>query len=541
MSQVQPSSPSTSLPAVESLARGFVTSYREHPARPALEVGGSVLTYAELMREAATLVNALERHDLPADPPLTAIFGRRSKTAYAGLLAALLRGHGYVPLNPTFPAERTRLMLRKSECRAIVVDHDAAAQLPTILQDLDRRAVVVLPDHAEVSSLRGRFPDHVFVGAADLETTDEWDPPQVDEDAIAYILFTSGSTGTPKGVAVAHRNVHAFLDYVVPLLEVEPDDRFSQVSEMTFDVSVFDMFAAWERGACVCSPSPSDLLRLDRFIQRSAISVWFSVPSAAIVIRRLGGLKENLYPTLRVSLFAGEPLPAEIAAEWAKAAPNSLLENWYGPTELTIDCTRYRWTDESHRDVHLGIVPIGVEFPGMDVLVANEATLLPVGPGEAGELLMTGPLMTLGYWKDPERTAEAYVVPPGETQRWYRTGDRVDRTPEGLLRYLGRVDHQIKVRGHRVELGEVEAVVRDESGQQAVVAVGWPRNESSASAIEVFVEATSVDSNTLRERLATRLPYYMVPRRIHALEQLPLNTNGKFDRNALLDLLDAER
>ena len=499
-----------------------------------------MLSYADLMRSAATIVSALESRDAGSEPPLTAVFGRRSETAYAGLLAALLRGHGYVPLNPTFPTERTRLMLSKSKCRGMIVDRHAAVQLPELLEGLDHRMLVVLPEDPDVKSLRDRFPDHAFVGSNDLDAVEEWEAPRVDDDAIAYILFTSGSTGTPKGVAVAHRNVHAFLDYVVPLLELRSDDRFSQVSEMTFDVSVCDMFAAWSTGACVCCPSANDLLRLDRFIQNHEISVWFSVPSAAIVIRRLGGLKANHFPTLRVSLFAGEPLPGEIAIDWSKAAPNSILENWYGPTELTIDCTRYRWTEDSPRDVHLGIVPIGLPFPKMDVLIADVETLQSVSDGEAGELLMTGPLMTLGYWEDAERTAQAYVVPPGETRRWYRTGDRVDRTRDGLLRHLGRVDHQIKVRGHRVELGEVEATVRDESGLQAVVAVGWPRNESSVSGIEVFVEADEVDSNQLRERLAARLPYYMVPRNIHALEQLPLNANGKFDRGVLLGLLESQ-
>jgi len=527
---------------VSSLVAGFVRSYREHPNRPALEVGGRVLTYADLMRESATIANALERNAPRTGPPLTAVFGRRSKTAYAGVLAALLRGHGYVPLNPLFPPERTQLMLVRSQCCALVVDDDATSQLPQILDGVDRRLLVVLPDDADVGALRRRFRTQTFMGSADLETVEAYETPDVDDEALAYLLFTSGSTGTPKGVAVAHRNVRAYLDYMTSLYGVHPEDRVSQLAEMTFDASVFDIWLPWERAACLCCPSDTELRRVDRFIRGSAISICFSVPSAAIVLQRLGLLREDRFPSLRVTVFCGEPLPGDVASAWAAAAPNSIVENLYGPTELTVSCTRYRWTDTSPHDVHLGLVPIGFPHPGMDMLIVDEETLRPVNHGEAGELLMTGAQMTLGYWDDPERTDAAYVIPPGESRRFYRTGDRVDRRSEdGLLRYLGRVDHQIKVRGYRVELGEVEAAVREESGLQAVVAVGWPRTESGVSGIEVFVEGVEADLDGLPERLGRRLPYYMIPRRIHLFERLPLNANGKFDRHALVARLEAKQ
>jgi acyl-CoA synthetase (AMP-forming)/AMP-acid ligase II len=174
----------------------------------------------------------------------------------------------------------------------------------------------------------------------------------------------------------------------------------------------------------------------------------------------------------------------------------------------------------------------------MKTLVADEA-LHEVQPGEDGELLMTGPQLSPGYWHDPARTAAAFVIPPGRSETYYRTGDRV-RKPwgKGPLLYLGRSDSQIKILGHRVELGEVEAVVREESGIDGVVALGWPRTVSGAGGVEVFLQAEGPPRPDLKQQVAKRLPFYMVPRRFHYLAELPLNTNGKYDRGALVKQLE---
>ena len=174
----------------------------------------------------------------------------------------------------------------------------------------------------------------------------------------------------------------------------------------------------------------------------------------------------------------------------------------------------------------------------MQALVVNES-LTEVKPGEDGELLMTGPQLSLGYWRDPTKTAAAFVKPPGRNKVYYRTGDRV-RRPCGInpLMYLGRVDNQIKILGHRVELGEVEAVVREESGVDGAVALGWPKTTGGAGGVEVFPQTEGPTRPDLKERVAKRLPVYMVPRRYHCLAQFPLNANGKYDRNALTKHLE---
>lgn len=526
--------------ASRALHSGFLRSREQFPDRAALEVDGSTLTYDELHARAAAIAAALDRAAVGDEPPLTAVYAYRTATAFAGVLAALYRGHGYVPLNRTFPPERTAALLRRVGCRAMVVDEASSAHLDTVLDGFDGTIALVLPDVEDVSALAARWPQHVVIGSGDLADAPEWEPRDAAPDAIAYLLFTSGSTGVPKGVMVSHANVRHFLDVMLERYGIDENDRLSQTFDMTFDLSVFDMFMAWERGACVCCLPQSALLQPARFIQESALSVWFSVPSLALLMRRLGMLKPDRYPTLRWSLFCGEPLPVDVANAWAEAAPASVVENLYGPTELTIACTLYRWERErGEREARHGIVPIGAPYPGMTVLVAD-GELRPVAPGGEGELLLSGPQVTLGYWQDEEKTRAAFVRPPETSELHYRTGDLV-RAPVGdePLLYVGRIDHQIKVNGYRVELGEVEAALREASGAAEVVALGWPRTESGASGVAAFVQGADVDSEAIRTRLAETLPYYMVPRTITAIEEFPLNANGKYDRNLLVRLLES--
>jgi acyl-coenzyme A synthetase/AMP-(fatty) acid ligase len=257
-------------------------------------------------------------------------------------------------------------------------------------------------------------------------------------------------------------------------------------------------------------------------------------------MKRFGSLKPGSYPNLRVSLFAGEALPVDLTRAWAEAAPNSIIENFYGPTELTISCTYYRWDPaRSLAESEQGVVPIGQPFPGMVPLVADES-LREVPPGAAGELLMTGPQLALGYLNDPARTAAAFVKPPGRGEIYYRTGDRVRRPVDGRpITYLGRIDNQVKIQGRRVELGEIEAVVREEFGVDGVVAVGWPKTPTGVRGVEVFLETDNPGLPEQNERVARRLPAYMVPRKYHSLSKFPLNANGKYDRPALLKILES--
>lgn len=532
--------PRSAAAGTRSLRDGFLRSAERFPERPALQLAADSLSYRELRERAASIAATLALHEPQPEVALTAVFGHRSPTAFAAVLASLLRGHGYVPLNPGFPHARTHAMLARSLCTSVVVDHTAIGQLDAVLEGLDRPMLVLVPDQRDVVALAARWPRHRWLCGADFESASSCRPSAVDPNGIAYLLFTSGSTGNPKGVMVAHRNVTHFVDCMVERYGITQHDRFSQTFDLTFDLSAFDMFTAWERGACLCVPTAGQKMLPGKYITDSGITVWFSVPSTGLLMSRLRMLKPDRYPVLRWSLFCGEALPTGLAQEWAQAAPHSVIENLYGPTELTIACTYYRWNPErSPGESELGLVPIGEPYPGMSVLVADE-NLQEVPPGATGELLMTGPQLSLGYYCDPERTAAAFIVPEGRREVYYRTGDRVRRPMAGgALTYLGRTDNQIKIQGYRVELGEIEAVARAESGAESAIAVGWPVTGSGAGGIVLFIGDERCNVTALRERLIARLPAYMHPSEVRAIAEFPLNANGKFDRRALCALLEA--
>jgi len=529
-------------PFTGSLSSGFVASAEQFAERPALEAGGETLTYGELLHRSAAIAAALQRAAPSTEPSLVGVLAHRTPCQFAGVLGTHLAGCAYVPLNTTFPPQRTRLMLERSGARALVADAAGAEQLPEVLSGIAPGMLLIAPDHPDPAGLAARLPGHRLLGAGELPDPAAWAAPDVDPQELAYVMFTSGSTGTPKGVMVSHANARHYIARMVERYELTEHDRCSQMFEPTFDPSVFDMFCAWQVGACVCCPDRRTLLKPGRWIREAGLTLWFSAPSLGILMQRLGQLKPGSLPALRWSLFAGEALPVELARSWQQAAPNSTVENLYGPTEVTVVCVLHRFDPAAASAGEQGMVPIGRPLPGLSVLVADEG-LGEVAAGAIGELLVAGPQVARGYWRDPARTAEAFVIPPRHRQIHYRTGDRVRRPadPGGPLSYLGRADHQIKVHGIRIELGEVEAAIRRESGSESVACVGWPRTATGADGIEAFVGgADGVDADRLRARLLDSLPRHMVPRRLHMLDELPLNANGKVDRRLLVATLDGE-
>jgi amino acid adenylation domain-containing protein len=521
------------------LASGFLNSVRLFPENNAVFVEGKFVKYGQLYEMAASIAAAIQRHTCDFEPKLTAVFAYRSLTAFSGILGSLLSGNGYVPLNHTFPVERTRMMLERSECKSIIIDRLSFYQLDEVIADISYKLILIFPDIEDASHLKNKWPQHEIIGKHDLEKSDKWIQTQPDANDIAYLLFTSGSTGIPKGVKVTHSNVVPCIDFLAERYDINKNDRLSQMFDMTFDVSVFDMFVSWEKGACVCCPNKKTLMKPGKFINDLELTLWFSVPSTIVFMKRFNILKPNSYPSLRWSLFAGEPLPAASVQEWEQAAPNSIIENLYGPTELTIVCTLYRWNSErSINECEMGIVPIGTPFPNMKTLIVDEH-LKEVEKGHDGELLMTGPQMTSGYWKDPERTDQAFVFPHGKGEMYYRTGDRVKiRGEDNILIYINRVDFQVQIHGYRVELGEIEAVIREESGRDVVVALGWPRTESGIGGVEVFIEGRYDNIEGLYRKVSRRLPDYMIPSKFHFIDKIPLNVNGKYDRKRLLTILE---
>jgi len=519
-----------------ALHHAFLAIAAATPERVALEVEGEAVTYGALRNQAVEVAATLMANR-GEGPPLTAVLGQRSRACFAGILGALASGHGYVPMIPSYPATRIAQMIEQSETRELVVDRAGEKVLAEVL------ALVSTPLTVIRLAPQGDLAPgvHTLIGAGDFAPVDSWKAPEVAPEAIAYLLFTSGSTGKPKGVMVAHRNIERFLKVVTERYSFTRDDRFSHIYETTFDLSLLDLFGPWSIGACLCVPDDRSRMLPAQYVSSSKITVWFSVPSVALLMKNMRLLEPGIFPGLRVALFCGEALPVPVAEAWVSASPNAVVENIYGPTELTLACTAFRIDERMRAQSHNEVVPIGAPFVGMRAKVVDPS-LVEVPPGETGELIMAGPQVALGYWRDPERTAAAFVIPPGESEVFYRTGDRVRRPAESgePLIFLGRLDHQVKIRGHRVELGEVEAAVMNETGVDTAVAIGWPRTAAGgAEGIVVWLEGELPERGPLLRRLRDRLPRYMVPKQIRALPSFPLNPNGKIDRKALAALLDS--
>jgi amino acid adenylation domain-containing protein len=436
-------------------------------------------------------------------------------------------GAAVYPLAPDLPVTRLAELLRDHPVDALLTDTVCAAKVKELSEtDIDILPPVFAPE-VSGSVWRGS-------GVALLTEDDATDlPVRRNVSDIAYVLFTSGSTGRPKGVPIRHANACHFIAGVRSRYGFTAEDVFSQTFGLTFDLAFFDLFAAWACGGTVVHTHPTALARLPQFVEREQLTVWFSVPGTISLLRRSGGLPAGCLPSLRWSLFCGEALLHEDAVAWQRAAGNSTVENLYGPTELTIACTAYRWAQSNPVAGAHGIVPIGELFPGHDAVLLDETGEL--DPHE-GELCVTGPQMFSGYLRSEDDVGRFLRR---DNRLWYRTGDLVRRSDEVGLLYLGRTDHQLKVRGHRVEPAEIEQYLRVAPGveEAVVLAVG----EAADRRLVAFCGGDSLDAALIDRRLREELPPYLVPGQYVLLSQLPANDRGKTDRKALAALAVALR
>lgn len=495
-----------SSPVPDHLWSYFERSWRRDPAAVALHVDGRSWTYDELAVRALAVSRAVWAQGGPG--PFVGLHAQRSIGAYAGLLGILHAGRAYVPLNPQLPMDRRATIAVLADLDLVVTDKAHEHEARALAARTGKTCAVALAGESA-----GPFTDHAAGDAA-------------------YMLFTSGSTGVPKGVPIRHANVVAYVEHLLERFAPGPDDRFSQTFELTFDLSVHDLFLCWAAGAALYVLPQDQLMAPARFIRDHGITQWFSVPSAAVLMDRMRLLKPGAFPSLRVSAFCGEPLPADLAVKWAAAAPNGRVENLYGPTEATIAITGHV-LDAAAPKARLGILSIGRPFPTARIrVVAADGS-----DADEGELWLGGPQLGLGYWKDDVRTAVAFVT--HGTERFYRTGDLVQRDGDGDLFFISRMDDQVKVRGHRIELQEVNQVLKEVSGASFAYALAHPVRDGIAQGIEAFLPMTVRNNGgSILEACAARLPDYMVPSRLHFTDDIPYTSSGKADLRALRARLD---
>jgi non-ribosomal peptide synthetase component F len=338
-------------------------------------------------------------------------------------------------------------------------------------------------------------------------------------------MFTSGSTGVPKGVPISHGNLAAYVANATALGGVTAEDRIIQLADLSFDISVHDMFVSWLNGAMLCSVPENATLMATRFVDELKITGWFSVPSTAGLLKQAKFLAPGSMPSMRFTFFCGEALTAAVADAWAEAAPNAAVFNLYGPTEATVAFSAYRCRPRQFEPSM--IVPLGDAFHGQSIGLFEVDRPAPT-QDDVGEICLSGSQVCAEYWMAPELTPRRFFSLDGTW--WYRTGDLGRIDPQLGLLFAGRADHQVKIRGFRVELQEIEGVVRGASDRDLVAVIPWPETaDGGATGCVAFVGSATGDAEAIRMACQRLLPDYMVPSRIIFLGEMPLNSNGKVD------------
>lgn len=518
-----------------NLAFPFSRQTKSQPERTALCINGRTWSYAALGGLAQQIAAWLSMQGTER-PARVGILASRTLETYAGILGTCWSGAAYVPISLKLPEERLADLFKRTKLNTLIVDAGGLKLLsPLVLQSIPKRVLAPFCDSEEERFAGTGMQIHSKNDLPPFDPTDE--PHFVDENALAYIIFTSGSTGTPKGVMISTGNVRSFIDAIQERFRFKPNDRVAQPSEVSFDNSVFDLFNTWEAGAGLyVVPENQDMGPL-RFLQDNGITIWYSVPSFAVFMQRMKMLRAGALPTLRYSAFAGEALPHSTAKAWHSAASGGIIDCLYGPTETTVVCTGDRFSDEAHVTESRGIISIGKPFPGMEAIIVDAAgNILP--QGQEGELAFSGKQVAMGYLDDDALTRSRFRVIDG--RRWYLTGDLVYQDEFGRYHHMGRVDNQVKILGNRVELEEVEAHLRVACGSESVAAVAWPMKHGTAARLEAFVSGPSTSLSEVKEVLKHRLPAYMIPARVHVLDVMPMSSNGKIDRKALIRMLDKD-
>ena len=474
------------------------------PDAVALVSAGLSLTYRELDHRSNQLARHLRALGVQTETLVGAAI-ERSAEMMVGLIAILKAGGAYVPIDPSYPLTRIALMIDDSQAPVILATERTKSCLPRTM-----KRVVSIDGDAD----------------AIAECPTDSIPFTADGQNLAYVIYTSGSTGRPKGVMIEHRNVANFFAGMDKAIGAEPGVWLA-VTSISFDISVLELFWTLARGFQVVLHGDEGAQTIPDEIRDYGVTHMQCTPSLARMIAvspdglaALGQLKKLL--------LGGEALPPSLIRQLRQAFRGEIY-NMYGPTETTIWSTTFRVAGEP------STIPIGKPIVNTQVYVLDSA-LRPVAAGEAGDLFIGGDGVVRGYWQRPELTADKFLADPFVPgNRMYRTGDVARFLSDGNLEFLGRADFQVKLRGFRIEIGEIEAVLEKQAGvrQAVVVAREFKPEDTRLVAYVVAKPEVTLQPASMRATLASVLPEYMVPSMFVPLDSLPLTANGKLDRKAL--------
>jgi len=517
---------------MKSLLQDYVSAQAQRRSEAtAVVADDQTLTYGELDSGSNQLARLLRESGCSRGDRI-ALLAPKSAAAIVATLGIYKSDCIYVPLDSTSPAPRLVKMIESAEPKWILAAGPVAQLLGDMLASTTLRARMRV-GWLEPRPISSCFPidfdrnDLLNHSAAPVNYRNQT------HDA-AHLLFTSGSTGIPKGVIITHGNVIHFIEWAIEYFGINSTDRQSCHPPLHFDLSVFDIFGTLAAGATLYLVPPDLSLfpnKLADFIRGNALTQWFSVPSLLTYMANLDVVRPNDFPCLKRLLWCGEVLPTRTLIYWMQRLPHVIFTNLYGPTEATIASSYY--TLPAAPKTETQPIPIGSPCGG-ETLHVLDADLHPVPRGIQGDLYIGGVGLSPGYWRNAEATDAVFVTIGNE--RLYRTGDLASIGTDGQVYFHGRSDSQVKTRGHRVELGEIEAALDCSSRLQSCAVVAIPSSGFEGNTIccaYVAKPDQTVTPATLRKELAGNLPAYMVPTEWLELSSLPKNANGKVDRAAL--------
>ena len=494
-----------------SLIQKFLQVVRENSDRAAVVEDGKVYSYLEFYSFVYQIYNeALNK--MPARA--IGLFSGRSLLSYAGMWASIFLGLPYVPLNPSLPASRLRQVAYQSNLDICIFSDYSSGKVAEILPDL--RGCLLCMNFLQEGQK-----------AVDFSI-----PSTAVEQETAYILFTSGSTGKPKGVPVSYANLLAFVENVNGVIDYRSDDRVAQVCETSFDFSVHEIYLTLLNGASLYPARNIDLFNPSQYIQKNRLTVWHSVPSLAFVALNNMQSGHDALDSIRVSIFNGEPLTTTFARQWQTFAPNSQIWNFYGPTECTVAVSAQR-VEIDNRSIFRGNnIAIGRFFDECHMALLCDGHVIngrDFSQAINGELLIGGVQTFQGYL---DSEIDSPFVRDREGEVFYKTGDLAEWDNERLF-IMGRLDHQIKIGGYRIELLEIEHQLKDFFNVEQLAVVAIPEGNPKSLVVCSEVE---IDLNSLKQS-DTPLPNYMIPSRVEVIDKLPKNQNGKLDRTSIMALI----
>lgn len=520
-----------------NLKEALLEAFNQYKNKIAIKTSNEDISYNELYKRSISIADFISKNKYKK----VAILGYRSVNVYAVILAAIFANQTYVPLNPRFPEKRTIEMILDSDVDAIIVCKECAAYLKKLLKEarIDKELIIEDSDkfcEQDFSKESSYNITRLSFTASNKTEIGESSKIDFDENKPIYVIYTSGTTGKAKGVIVSYFHFFSYIEKILNYYNFNENDVFSQMSEITFDLSLQDLCSSILSGGTLI-PIPKEYLFCPApIISKFKITVFHAVPYVISMLKKMEMLEPELMNSIRISIFVGEPLWYEQVRDWIKSCPNSIVYNTYGPTETTVIIMRYKVYDPKIMTIDAlkeleGVVPLGTTFPRAKAGIFNDYNV-ELAKNEIGQIYLAGDQVGLGYLNSKEKTNEAFLNLDGTL--WYKTGDNGYVDDNGNFIFKGRRDDQVKINGFRVDLLEIDEKLRLASKRRAM---SIPLRNELNQITNLVAAVEGDEDNKIKDDIVSTLknylPFYMQVHDIVFIKEFPVNYNGKLDRKAL--------